>query len=75
MSESERYRIILSKRVASDLKSIFRYVAKDSPANAPARVSQLLDGLRIHRTCSGLAKSLVICVGNLHTCSAASSVK
>jgi plasmid stabilization system protein ParE len=51
----QQYRLILSKRVASDLDAIFNRIAKDSPPNASAFVGRILDafsGLRIfpHRT-------------------------
>lgn len=42
---SDPYRIILSKRVATELERIFRRVAKDSPQNAPGLVKKLLDAI------------------------------
>lgn len=43
MTASDSYRIVLSKRVASDLESIFRHISKESPAHAPVSISKILD--------------------------------
>jgi toxin ParE1/3/4 len=41
----EEYRIILTKRVASDLEKIFDTIAKDSSENASAFVDRILDSI------------------------------
>ena len=41
----ERFRIILSKRVAANLEAIFKRINKDSPQNAPEFVERVLDAI------------------------------
>lgn len=43
MAELESYRVVISIRAAADLRSIFDYIAQDSPQNA----AKVIDGLLI----------------------------
>ena len=42
---ARRYRILLSKRVASDLERIFDHIAKDSPDAAAKMVDRILGSI------------------------------
>src|SRR5437660_1599073 len=42
---ARRYRILLTKRFADDLQSIFDYIATRSAQNAPKMISRILDAL------------------------------
>jgi len=39
------FRIVLSKRAANDLDSLFAFIARDSPQNAPAMVERILSSI------------------------------
>jgi plasmid stabilization system protein ParE len=42
---SDRYRILLAKRVSADLSAIFEHIAKDSRRNAGRMVGRILDAI------------------------------
>jgi plasmid stabilization system protein ParE len=41
----EAYRVIITPRAASDLEQIRDHIARDSPANAAAMITAILDAL------------------------------
>lgn len=41
----DEYRVIFTRRAASDLEGIFRYIARQSPDNAPAVIAKLVDAI------------------------------
>jgi plasmid stabilization system protein ParE len=41
----DRYRVILSRRAAANLRAIFDYIANDSPQNASAMVNRILHAM------------------------------
>ena len=45
MNDPGPYRIILSDRATANLKSIFQYIAEDSPQNASSMVDRILGAM------------------------------